>query len=173
MMNEQLDDRLTYSSNGHTYVMRKAPARLAMRCGLRVAGVLSPVMRGLMSLKNAEGAFAAAMAYLFENPELEDKVLSLVDAFAPYTEVIVDGSMPPQSYNLGSKGTRGEWIDVHFAGKQDQMIDWLGRACEQNLSSFLGGLLAKAKEAESALAGLGVTPKKTPSQSPDPAQTTG
>jgi hypothetical protein len=80
--------------------------------------------------------------------------------------------MPPQSYNLGSNGTQGPWIDVHFAGRQDQLLDWLGRACAQNLSSFLSGLLAKAKEAESALEALGVG-SKTNSESQTPAAKTG
>jgi hypothetical protein len=167
------DDRLQYTLNGHTYVIRKAPARLSMRCGLRVAAVLAPVLGGMLRAKNVDGAFALAMQYLFTNPDLEDKVLSLVDAFAPYTEVFKDGSMPPVSYNLGSSGAQGQWIDVHFAGKQDEMIDWLGRVLDQNLRSFLGGLLAKAKDAEAALSALGAEASEKSSASQSPAAKTG
>jgi hypothetical protein len=163
------EGRHTYSSGGYTYVMRMAPGRLSTRCGLRLAATLAPVMEGIMKAKSADGIFAAAVIYLFTNPDLEDKVVSLIDAFAPYTEVVVDGVMPPQSYNLGSAGTRGVWVDVHFAGKQDAMLTWLGKACQQNLESFLDGLLAKAKEAEGALAAL--LPKS--SESPTPAPTSG
>lgn len=143
--------RVEYSSGGYTYVLKLAPSRVSMRCGLRVAATLAPVMQGITRAKSKDGLFTAAMIYLFTNPDLEDKVISLVDAFAPCTEVFVDGTNPPQSYNLGSAGAKGPWVDVHFAGKQDEFIDWLGRACHQNLASFLGGLLAKAKAAESAL----------------------
>jgi hypothetical protein len=163
------DGRATYSSGGHTYVLKLAPSRVSMRCGLRVAAALSPVFEGIARAKTKDGIFVAAMIYLFTNPDLEAKVLSLVDAFAPYTEVFVDGAVPPRSYNLGSTGTQGPWIDVHFAGKQDAFLEWLGYACQQNLESFLGGLLAKAKQAEKALDDL--MPKA--SSSPSPAQTTG
>jgi hypothetical protein len=160
---------ITYSSGGHTYILKLAPARLALRCGVRVAAALAPIVEGITKAKTKDGIFTAAMIYLFTNPDLEDKVLSLVDAFAPYTEVFVDGSMPPVSYNLGSQGTKGVWVDVHFAGKQDALLDWLGRVCQQNLESFLGGLLAKAKQAEAALDAL----SKTNSSSQTPAPKTG
>ncbi len=159
------DDRLMYSSGGYTYVMRLAPSRQALRCGFRVAAALAPVMSGISRLKNASGAFAAAMTYLFQNPQTEENVIYLVDAFAPYTEVIVDGSNPPVTFTLGNK------VDQHFAGKQDALLDWLGRACNQNLASFLGGLLAKAKDAEAALVDLGVAAKS--SESPSPAEKSG
>lgn len=165
---DNTDDRLQYSNNGYTYTLKLAPGRLSLRCGLRVAAVLAPVMGGLAKLKKADGAFAASMVYLFTNPALEDIVLSLVDTFAPYTEVNVDGAMPPQSFTLSGTGTRGPWIDVHFAGRQDALLDWLGHACKQNLASFLGGLLAKAREAEAALEAL-----KKSSESPNPAEASG
>ncbi len=168
MENLDPEGRVMYSSGGYSYVLKMAPGRLSLRCGLRLAATLAPVMQGITRAKSKEGLFTAAMIYLFTNPDLEDKVLSLVDAFAPYTEVFVDGALPPVSYNLGSNGTKGPWIDAHFAGKQDALIDWLTRACTQNLSSFLGGLLAKAKEAEAALEAA-----MKNSDSPNPAPTTG
>jgi hypothetical protein len=170
MMQIREDGRAEYSSGGYTYLLKLAPARVSLRCGTRIAATLMPVAEGIAKAKTADGIFLAAVIYLFTNPDLEDKVVSLIDAFAPYTEVFVDGAVPPRSYNLGSVGQAGPWIDVHFAGKQDALLEWLSCACKQNLESFLDGLLAKAKSAENALVEL---LKQKSSTSPSPADTSG
>jgi len=162
----QADGRTEFTHEGVRYIMKLAPSRLSLRCGFRVAAALAPVMGVVAKQRTPEGIFAAAMSYLFQNPATEENVLYLVDAFAPYTEVIIDAANPPITFTLSTK------IDDHFAGHQDVLMDWLGRAIEQNLRSFLPGLLAQQARLGSALEELGVTAKKS-SSSPNPAEKSG
>jgi hypothetical protein len=121
----------------YTYKVRLADGLVALRGAAILANVVSPMFAGLSGMSTAKGAFARAITYFFQSPDLGDNVEKLVHLFAPTTQVVTGGGKRSMSLEDG--------VGAHFAGKLDAMMKWLVFCLKINLASFLDeipGLLA-------------------------------
>lgn len=151
----------------YTYVVRKLLAREGMRLGVRVGGLLAPVISSLMASGGEfEAVIGEAVGELFKKPALADEIDQIMILMAQVTEVSWTQDGEERTLAL----SKTAFFDAHFQDRFDSLIEWLVFALTVNLRSFFAGA-----------SGLGAMfrskPKaKTPessSQSPNLAERTG
>src|SRR5262245_42610182 len=136
----------------YTYQVKLAPALTALRAASIVANVVSPLFAGLSSVQGARGAFARAITYFFQSPDLGDNLEKLVVLFAPTTQIVSGGGRRTASLE--------KCVDEHFAGRLDALMKWLSFCLKINLSSFLDAMPALAEEAAGAAEAFGLSVPK-------------
>lgn len=109
----------------YEYAVTQLDAKKARRALARVAKYIGALQSG-----EGEEGFAKAMALL-----TEDDVDYFCDLFAEFTTVKIGKEEP----NLDSI------FGMHFAGKLDEMLQWLGFAAKVNFGAFFAKASAKAK----------------------------
>lgn len=111
----------------HTYTVTQFGAREGGRVFIRITRLLGPAIGG-----GAEGGAAAMIGQLSTALD-ESDFDSLCDTFAAATMVTGGdyGAKQPQLKAV---------FDDHFAGRYDELLEWLLFAFEVNYGSFLGAL---------------------------------
>lgn len=150
-----------------TYIVRKLLAREAVRLGVRVGGLLAPVLAELSaSGGDFESAIGQAISELFKKPGLADELDQVVALMAQVTEVSWVEQGEDRTLGLG----KTQFFDTHFQDRLDVLVEWLVFALTVNLRSFFAGasglgaiLRSKAKP----------TKPVSSSQSPSPVERIG
>lgn len=119
-----------------TYIVRKLLAREGVRLGVRVGGLLAPVLAGLSaSGGDFEGAISEAIGELFKKPGLADEIDQLVILMAQVSEIAWTEDGEDRQLALSKTNV----FDTHFQDRYDVLIEWLVFALTVNLRSFFAG----------------------------------
>lgn len=163
-----MSENKTLEIGGYTYVIRHAPASVALRAAATLANGLAPLVNGFRRGRGGElDKILLGVAEAFADPALAANLEQLCTFFKPYTQVVWTNDRGEQlSGSLG--GERGIF-DSHFAGRFDALLAWLRAAVEYDL----GGFLAEAKAKLAAAKAAGGSAPESKSESPPVAATTG
>lgn len=146
-----------------TYVLRHAPASVALRAGATIANGLAPLVNGYR--RGSGGDLSKVMLGVAEtlaDPALASNIENLCNALSPYTQVIWrDDKGQEFSKTLG--GDDGVF-EEHFAGRLDALMQWLQAAVEYDLGGFLDAVKAKLSELRARNGAAGTTDSKSESQ---------
>ena len=162
-------EKKTLEIGAYTYVIRHAPASVALRAATTLMNGLAPLVNGFRRGKGGElDRILLGVAEACSDPALGANLERLCDLFKPYTQVVwtVEG----QTFSRDLGGERGIY-EEHFAGRFDALLAWLRAAVEFDLGGFLAE--AKAKIAQAKVASASASAAESKSESPPVAATTG
>jgi hypothetical protein len=120
---------------GTTYRITQLPTkrgrallvRFVRLCGPGAGAFVGGIGRARSSFDAALGAGIADALHDFCTRLNEDDLAAICDEFAVYTVVVQSREIELQLSKI---------FDDHFAGKYDEMFQWLRACCEVNFSSF-------------------------------------
>lgn len=169
-----IQDKRELTVGGFTYVIRHAPASVALRAVSTLANGLAPLVNGFRRGKGGDlDKVLLGVAEACADPALGPNLERLCALFAPYTMVVwttqTDNGPQANSRDLG--GERGIF-EEHFAGRFDALVAWLRAAVEFDLGGFLVEAKAQMAAARAAAGGSASNPASA-SASPTDAQKTG
>jgi hypothetical protein len=134
-----------------TYRITQLPTRRGRALLVRLVRLLGPGAGSFVGgLGRGRAGIDAALALGVADAvhdlcaRLNDEDLAVIcDEFATYTVVVVSRDIEQQLSKV---------FDDHFAGRYDELLQWLRACCEVNYASFFGGasggdLLAKVMQA--------------------------
>lgn len=146
------------AASGNVYTLRHVDTSLGLALGARIANMAAPILRAARKGTTIE----AVIEYIVSQPDLGANLQYVAKQFAVGTSVQFAGG--------GADTELAPIYEAHFAGRYDELVEWLRTAIRFDLSSFLGAFSRLRDELENAL------PKKqdsAASSSPTDAKTTG
>lgn len=160
-----IKDKHVLELGGFTYVIRHAPASVALRAATTLANGLAPLVNGFRRGKGGDlDRVLLGIAEACSDPALGANLERLCELFKPYTQVCWKVEGQTFSRDLG----KDDFYEEHFAGRFEALLAWLRAAVEFDL----GGFLAEAKE-KIALAKASAGAAASASASPPDAPKTG
>lgn len=152
----QLDSQTT-TIDGHSYTVRKLPARRGTRMLTKLARMIGPSigtlaeggkLSDLMGAKVDGKLFSRAVAALFLHVD-EDAVDAILMELADVTTVEKGGLLRPN-------------YDLHFMGRQGALMKWAAFALEAQYADFFGEVRAAVASLDELAAKVGAAESPSP-----------